>query len=61
VEKPKRRWWSLEVEDQPASTEPGQRRTELVSIGVRFLKGFIFAVVLMVLLAFLAQGAISGH
>jgi len=61
VEKQKRRRWSLDPEDQPASTEPGQRRAELVSIGVRFLKGFIFWVVLMVILSFFAQQAISGH
>jgi hypothetical protein len=33
----------------------------LLSIGVRLLKGFAFAVVLMVVLAFLAQQAIGGH
>jgi hypothetical protein len=60
VEKTKRRW-SLHAEDQPASTEPGQLRAELLSIGVRLLKGFAFAVALMVILAFLAQPAISGH
>jgi hypothetical protein len=61
MSKPKRRRWSLKVEDQPASTEPGQLRAELLSFGVRFLKGFIFSVILLVILAFLTQHIISGH
>jgi hypothetical protein len=46
---------------QPASPEPGQLRAELLSFGVRFLKGFIFSVILLVILAALAQHMISAR
>ncbi len=56
-----RQRWSLKVEDQPTSNEPGQYRAEMVSFGVRILKGAIFSVILLLILALLSQHLISGN